>query len=104
MNTIEITDEDVMPYFSVLAADDLSNRPIATEADLIAAAAPPSSYSMGEARAFFEVLDDDEHEDSHIAGLCKICNGEHYSVAEREQIRKEELLEFETEWDPTIRL
>jgi len=103
MKHVETTDPDVMPWFDPDLAPLLSNRPVETEADLIAAAVEPC-WSM-EMREFFDIIDDDELEAQHSGEAeCRICNGEAYAVAEREQIRKEELLEFETEWDPTIRL
>ena len=103
MNTVETTDPDVMPWFDPLLADYLSHRPIETEADLIAAAAEPG-FDM-ELREFYEIFEDDELEEAHTGeAVCKICNGTAYAVAERERIRKEELTEYATTWDPTIRL
>lgn len=104
MNHVETVDASVEPAVERLGVYPKSIRPAETEADLIAAAAP-YVYGYGAIRGLFELLDDDERRLAHDLERCGICdNDDPYGVSEREQMRKQAMIEYEVEWDPTIRL
>ena len=100
-NVVEVTDP------ASITSQDLPRskadpRPMETEADLIAAAAPTNSAWSGYGRKLIELLDDEAHEYSETS--CSYCvSWTASNERDRSAIQHSYLRQFETEWDPTIR-
>lgn len=104
MVALEVVDPSVQPSLDDTFVGQkriLYARPLETEADLIAAAAPPGALEI---RYMVTEIADDAFEDVHSRGTCSMCNGDKDYVQEMKRDCEAELAEYDVEWDPTIRL